>query len=71
MFGPGARATKLVAGGGREESISEEQWSNSTRVPTLRINRKGLWRFQWLTESHEVTGDGLRDVVEVKVTGEH
>jgi hypothetical protein len=44
----GGRAVTAVLGGSPPPvAISAEAWADADRVPALRINKEGLWRFQW------------------------
>ena len=54
--------------GGRT-GITEAQWADPSQVPSIRPNRRGQWRFRWLTDTYApAAGDpGARDVVEIHV----
>jgi hypothetical protein len=61
----GARIVELETEAARTVSISEGAWRDETRVPLLRRNRRGLYRFGWVTagDLSSIEGaDSLRDV---------
>lgn len=64
-----ARATELVAERGPAAAIAPADWTDARKIPTLRLNRQGNWRFTWVNaDRKDAVGAGLRGVTEVRVT---
>ncbi|HJZ88518.1 MAG TPA: hypothetical protein VKN99_25270 [Polyangia bacterium] len=63
-----ASVVSLRGEGGRELAIDPSQWRDPTRLPVLRLNRRGQLKFQWTgKDGHEVLGEGLRGVSEIVI----
>ncbi len=63
LAGEGARLTQVKDHGGDALEVSEEAWAAKDRVPLLRLNRRGRFKFHWATKDLAPTdGDALRDV---------
>lgn len=70
LVGANARVIAVLAQGNRLE-IEPKQWSDASRHPILRVNRKGDYKFQWeggdsisnLSELRQLTG------IEIKTSG--
>ena len=62
-LGKGARIEWLESRGERKLEISESDWQDGSKVPVLRRNRQGEYRFQWLDKKTRKPLDkGLRGV---------
>lgn len=58
-----ARVTGLFGRGGRKLPLSQKDWNDSAKIPVLRINRRGEFKFQWMRgDGGAADGDELRDV---------
>jgi hypothetical protein len=69
LVGPHARVTAAVDGDGSREKIDPRDWADAKKTPVLRINRRGMYKIQWVDKSGNVTGDDdVRDVRSVEVT---
>ena len=61
--GAGARITTLRGAGGRELALAAEDWARTDRMPILRRNRRGAFKFHWSDrEGRPVEGPELRNV---------
>ena len=49
--------------------ISPEAWADAARVPCIRINKRGSWRFQWVDASGRPLREepGMRDVSRIQL----
>lgn len=53
LVGPNAMAVELAGEDDGKVSIDPALWSDPARVPVLRLNRRGLLKFEWTTPSHD------------------
>jgi len=59
----GARIARVVDGEGAGIDIPAAEWADPARVPALRVNKQGQWRFQWVVDGVvERRGPGVRGV---------
>ena len=71
LLGPERRLGRVVSASGNVETIGEARWNDLGRVPTLRVNRRGMWRFQWTDDTGKPLPEpGVRDVVALEVVSE-
>jgi hypothetical protein len=63
-----AVAFELVGEGGRKLAIDAAAWRDPARIPILRVNRRGLLRFNWVSPAGQpLEDDGLRGVSEIRI----
>ncbi|MFZ5470845.1 MAG: hypothetical protein ACOZIN_15575 [Myxococcota bacterium] len=64
LIGPKARLVRVRGENGHMLEIKPEEWRQQEKIPVLRLNRRGLIKFQWVSASKEVTpkDEGLRGV---------
>lgn len=64
----GARIGTLTNTQGQVVTISSAQWADQTRTPMLRVNHRGLWKFDWVDAGTRMPlPGGLRDVAQLTV----
>ena len=69
LAGEDVMASELRGQGGRGLAIDPDRWRQSVEIPVLRLNRRGEFKFEWLTAAHQpVRGDRLRRVTEIQLT---
>jgi len=68
LVGAGARVT-AVDGEGRQVALDPQRWGDPALLPVLRVTRRGLVKFQWLTTKlAHLDGDtGLRGVTGLRI----
>jgi hypothetical protein len=62
LAGEHARVGALTSARGETLILPAADWDDPSRLPILRINRRGLWKFEWLEASTKAPGAGLKDV---------
>jgi hypothetical protein len=68
LVGPKARATSAVDGDGTRAKISPKDWADAKKTPVLRINRRGMYKIEWVDKDGNMTNDDdVRDVKTVEV----
>jgi hypothetical protein len=68
LVGPRARATSAVDGDGTRAKISPKDWADVKKTPVLRINRRGMYKIEWVDKDGNMTNDDdVRDVKTVEV----
>jgi hypothetical protein len=68
LAAPGARVVELTGDGGRTLAIEPEAWADDDRIPVLRTNRRGLYKFQWVgRDLNPIEGPELRGVNAVRI----
>jgi hypothetical protein len=68
LVGPHARLVAVKGDGGKTVAVAASDWADGTKVPVLRLNRRGLVKFQWLSpEGAPLPGQGVRGVRELVV----
>lgn len=70
LVGPKARVVSVRGQGADRQTVERSAWDNGARTPVLRLNRRGLFKFQWVRASDgepEERGD-VRDVTSIEVT---
>jgi hypothetical protein len=68
LVGPRARITMAVDGDGTRDRIDAKDWSDAKKTPVLRINRRGMYKIEWVDQNGNMTNDDdVRDVRSVEV----
>jgi len=68
LVGPHARITGAVDGDGTHAKITSKDWADAKKTPVLRINRRGMYKIQWVDKNGDVTSDDdVRDVRTIEV----
>jgi hypothetical protein len=68
LVGPYARITGAVDGDGTHAKITRKDWADAKKTPVLRINRRGMYKIQWVDRNGDVTNDDdVRDVRTIEV----
>ena len=71
LAGANARVTSLKSRSGKTQEISSADWSNKDRVPLLKLNRRGAFKFHWADAKYApIEAGAVRDVVEIGIVGE-
>ncbi len=66
LIGGDPVVTKLQGRGGRGFELDPSDWRNAEKVPVLRLNRRGEFKFEWHTPSGQrLPGAGVRGVSEI------
>jgi hypothetical protein len=69
LLDKGERITALSNAQGQTLILSPADWADQTRLPLLRVNHRGSWKFDWVDASTRATlGDGMRDVSGITVS---
>jgi len=69
LAGPDASVAALQGQGGRSVKIDAAAWNDSERIPVLRLNRRGQFKFEWLSASLKPTrGRQMRAVNRIDVS---
>jgi hypothetical protein len=69
LVGPHARVTGAVDGDGTRAKIDPKAWADAKKTPVLRINRRGMYKIEWVDKDGNMTNDDdVRDVKSVEVT---
>ena len=69
LVGPKARITAAVDGDGSRDKIDAKDWADAQKTPVLRINRRGMYKIEWVDTAGNMTNDDdVRDVRSVEVT---
>jgi hypothetical protein len=68
LVGPTARVTAVVDGDGTHAKIDAKAWGDAKKTPVLRINRRGMYKIEWVDKDGNLTmDDDVRDVRSVEV----
>jgi hypothetical protein len=68
LVGPHARVTAAVDGEGTRAKIEPKAWTDPKKTPVLRINRRGMYKIEWVDKDGNMTNDDdVRDVKSVEV----
>ena len=68
LVGPRARVSAAVDGEGTRAKIDAKQWADATKTPVLRVNRRGMYKIEWVDKDGNMTNDDdIRDVRTVEV----
>jgi hypothetical protein len=63
LASPKARVVAIAGAGRRRLSIDRKLWDDPHETPTLRVNRQGLFKFQWLGDRNKLPAEAeLRNV---------
>jgi hypothetical protein len=69
LVGPKARVVGAVDGDGTRAKIQPKDWADPRKTPVLRINRRGMYKIEWVDKDGNMTNDDdVRDVKSVEVT---
>jgi hypothetical protein len=70
LVGPGARVTMVRGEDGKKEvAVEEAAWKDASKIPILRINRRGLVKFFWATaDGNPLVAGEVRGVTEIHVS---
>jgi hypothetical protein len=69
LLDKGERVSALSNAQGQTLIVSAADWADPKRLPLLRVNHRGLWKFDWVDASTRATlGDGIRDVSGITVS---
>jgi len=70
LVGPKAHVTAAIDGEGTRSSIKPKDWADAKKTPVLRINRRGMYKIEWVDDhGNMTTDDDVRDVRVVEVSG--
>jgi hypothetical protein len=68
LVGPGASATGVGGEGGRTVEIPAAAWTDASKTPVLRLNRRGQLKFHWVgPDLAPLDGGEVRHVTKVVV----
>jgi hypothetical protein len=68
LVGPRARVTAAIDGDGTSAKIDKKAWADTKKTPVLRINRRGMYKIEWVDRDGDLTNDdGVRNVRSVEV----
>jgi hypothetical protein len=68
LVGPNARVVGAVDGDGTKAKIAAKAWNDPKKTPVLRINRRGMYKIEWVDKDGNMTNDDdVRDVKSVEV----
>ncbi len=66
LLGSDYVVTQMQGRGGRLHELQPEEWYDLEKIPALRLNRRGGFKFEWLSASGKPTrGAGLWSVTEI------
>jgi hypothetical protein len=70
LVGPHARVTGAADGGGTKVKIAKKDWADPKKTPVLRINRRGMYKIEWVDKDGSLTpnDEDVRDVRSVEVS---
>jgi hypothetical protein len=69
LVGPKARVVGAVDGDGTKAKINPKDWADAKKTPVLRINRRGMYKIEWVDKDGNMTNDDdVRDVKSIEVT---
>lgn len=69
LVGPGAVVTQLVDDTGKTLALDPAAWADASKIPVVRVNRRGMLRFQWANaELAPIAGEDLRGVAQIHLT---
>jgi hypothetical protein len=58
-----ARIASVTNTKGETLAITPSEWSDTSRLPLLRLNHRGMWKFDWVdAASRESLESGMREV---------
>jgi hypothetical protein len=68
LVGPKARVLGAVDGDGTKARIAPKDWADAKKTPVLRINRRGMYKIEWVDKDGNMTNDDdVRDVKSIEV----
>ena len=68
LLGPDRVVERLTGDDSRVLDLAAADWEDPQKVPVLRLNRRGQFKFEWRTAAGaRLKGDWLRGVQEVHV----
>jgi hypothetical protein len=68
LVGPKARVVAVVNDEDERMELAKEQWSDAAKIPAMRVNRQGQFKFQWGGSNPMEGGDSqLRNVRLVEI----
>lgn len=68
LVGPDARLVAVAGAGHRRLQIDPKAWADPQKTPTLRVNRQGLFKFQWVGDRNVLPAEAeLRNVRVIEV----
>jgi hypothetical protein len=71
VAGPGARVTRVIGAGEEERVLARAAWEDVARVPVLRLNRRGRFKFHWMgADLAPLPGDDVRHVERLVIESE-
>jgi hypothetical protein len=63
LVGPKARVVAVAGAGHRKLAIDPKAWDDPRETPALRVNRQGLFKFQWVGDRTKLAAEAeLRNV---------
>ena len=69
LVGPRTRVTAAVDGDGERTQIEPRDWTDSSKTPVLRINRRGKYKIEWVDSDGNMLNHGdVRDVRSIEVS---
>jgi hypothetical protein len=69
LVGPKARVTLAVDGDGTRDRIAPQDWGDTRKTPVLRINRRGMYKIEWVDkDGNMLEDDDVRDVRSLELT---
>ena len=69
LVSPKARVTAAIDSGGSRSKIDKKDWADAKKTPVLRINRRGMYKIEWVDKDGSLTNDDdIRDVRSVEVS---
>jgi hypothetical protein len=69
LLDKGERISALSNAKGQTLTISAADWADESRLPLLRINHRGLWKFDWVDATAlKAFSGGMRDVAGMAVS---
>ena len=69
LVAPGARVTAVRGEDGREVELAPGDWTDDTRTPVIRLNRRGKFKFHWADgDLRPLEGQELRNITTLVFT---